>query len=108
LFCGCRTSSRCLTNLRTILGQRVSSSHFAIVQEQLLTVFTEPQGKTLLQYSPSGRKLIVAGLANFVRTYNTGDEDNVVIVDNVPDETNAVIAGVGIAQEIIQSVLLTL
>lgn len=52
--------------------------------------------------------MIVAGLANFVRTYNTGDEDNVVIVDNVPDETNAVIAGVGIAQEIIQSVLLTL
>lgn len=37
----------------------------------------------------------MAGLANFVRTYNTGDEDHVVIVDNVPDETNAVIAGVG-------------
>jgi hypothetical protein len=42
--------------------------------------------------------LIVAGLANFVRTYNTGDEDNVVIVDNVPDETNAVIAGVSLTK----------
>jgi hypothetical protein len=52
----------------------------------------------LLTYSPNGRRLVVAGLANFVRTYNTGDEDNVVIVDNVPDETNAVVAGVGTAQ----------
>ncbi len=77
-----------------ILDQPVSPVLFRTVQEQLLTTFTEPQGKTLLQYSPNGRKLIVAGLANFVRTYNTGDEDNVVIVDNVPDETNAVIAGV--------------
>lgn len=39
----------------------------------------------------------MAGLANFVRTYKTGDEDNCIVVDNVPDETNAVIAGVGTA-----------
>jgi hypothetical protein len=57
----------------------------------------------LLQYSPNGEKLIVAGLANFVRTYNTGDEENVVIVDNVPDETNAVIAGVSMAKSMIQN-----
>ena len=69
-----------------------------VVQGPVLITFTEPQGKTLLQYSPNGGKLVVAGLANFVRTYNTGDEDNVVIVDNVPDETNAVIAGVGNAE----------
>lgn len=74
------------------------SSLSALVHGSLLTFLTEPRGKTLLQYSPNGRKLIVAGLANFVRTYNTGDEDNVVIVDNVPDETNAVIVGVSIAE----------
>jgi hypothetical protein len=63
----------------------------------------EPKGKTLLHYSPNGEILIVAGLANFVRTYNTGDEENVVIVDNVPDETNAVIAGVSMAKPMIHN-----
>jgi len=79
------------------------SSPSAPVDRWLLTLSIEPKGKTLLQYSPNGEKLIVAGLANFVRTYNTGDEENVVIVDNVPDETNAVIAGVSMAKSMIQN-----
>jgi hypothetical protein len=47
--------------------------------------------------------LVVAGLANFVRTYKTGDEDNVVVIDNVPDETNAMVVGVWRTEQPIQA-----
>ena len=55
----------------------------------------EPSGKTFLKYSPNGKRLIVAGCANFARSFNTGDLGEPDIIHDTHDDTYAVAAGVG-------------
>jgi hypothetical protein len=55
----------------------------------------EPPGKTFLKYSPNGKRLIVAGCANFARSFNTGDLGEPDIIHDTHDDTYAAAAGVG-------------
>lgn len=56
----------------------------------------QPPGKTFLKYSPNGKRLIVAGCANFARSFNTGDLGEPDIFDDTHEDTYAVAAGVHI------------
>jgi chromosome transmission fidelity protein 4 len=53
----------------------------------------QPPGKTYLEYSPNGKRLVVAGCATHVRVFNTGDLGEPNVVDDVPGDILAVAAG---------------
>lgn len=55
-------------------------------------------GKTLLKYSPNGRRLIVAGCSNFARSFNTGDLGEPDMIEDVHEDTLAVAAGVRVPE----------
>lgn len=55
----------------------------------------QPPGPTFLQYSPDGRRLIVAGTATFARSFRTNDNGEPDLLHSTQGETLAVASGVG-------------
>lgn len=53
----------------------------------------QPPGLTYLQYSPDGKRLLVAGCGNFARSFRTGDNDDPDMLPEVHDDTYALAAG---------------
>lgn len=55
----------------------------------------QPPGPTFLEYSPDGRRLIVAGTATFARSFRTNDNGEPDLLHSTQGETLAVASGVG-------------
>ncbi|KAG9773957.1 sepB protein, partial [Aureobasidium melanogenum] len=53
----------------------------------------QPPGPTYLQYSPDGKRLIVAGIGNFARSFRTGDNNEPDLLPETHEETYAVASG---------------
>lgn len=54
----------------------------------------QPPGKTFLQFSPDGQRMLVAGCANYARSFRTNDDGEPDMIDQVHDDTLAVACGV--------------
>lgn len=54
----------------------------------------QPPGKTYLNFSPDGQRMLVAGCANYARSFRTNDEGEPDLLDRVVDDTLAVACGV--------------
>ncbi|KAF1833930.1 DNA polymerase alpha accessory factor Mcl1 [Decorospora gaudefroyi] len=52
-------------------------------------------GPTYLAYTPSGKKLVTAGVDNYCRVFTTGSDDEPVTVDECQENNTAVVAGSG-------------
>ena len=56
----------------------------------------QPPGKTFLKFSPDGERMLVAGCADYARSFRiAADEDD--MIKNVRDDTLAVACGVRIS-----------
>lgn len=53
----------------------------------------QPPGLTYLQYSPDGKRLLVAGCGNYARSFKTGDNGDPDMLTDVHDDTYALAAG---------------
>jgi chromosome transmission fidelity protein 4 len=53
----------------------------------------QPPGQTYLQYSPDGKRLIVAGCGNFARSFRTGDNGEPDLLPETHNDTYAVASG---------------
>lgn len=53
----------------------------------------QPPGKTYCQYSPDGQRLLVAGCANYARSFRTNDDDEPDVLDGIRDDTLALVVG---------------
>lgn len=54
----------------------------------------QPPGKTFIKFSPNGERMLVAGCADYARSFRiAADEDD--MVKNVRDDTLTVACGVG-------------
>lgn len=66
----------------------------------------QPPGKTFLEFSPDGERLLVAGCANYARSFrvhrelDNGEPD---MVNDVHDDTLAIACGVGLLLHLICS-----
>ena len=54
----------------------------------------QPPGPTYLQYSPDGRRLIVAGIGDFARSFRTNDNGEPDLLISTHPETFAAASGV--------------
>ncbi|KAK5071682.1 DNA polymerase alpha accessory factor Mcl1 [Lithohypha guttulata] len=53
----------------------------------------QPPGKTFLRFSPDGQRMLVAGCANYARSFKTNDDGEPDMIDHVHDDTLAVACG---------------
>ncbi|KAK5938200.1 DNA polymerase alpha accessory factor Mcl1 [Knufia obscura] len=53
----------------------------------------QPPGKTFLEFSPDGQRMLVAGCANYARSFRTNDDGEPDMIDHVHDDTLAVVCG---------------
>lgn len=58
----------------------------------------QPPGKTFLQFSPDGQRMLVAGCANYARSFKTNDDGEPDMIDPVHDDTLAVACGVSLQE----------
>jgi len=65
----------------------------------------QPPGKTLLEFSPDGQRMLVAGCANYARSFRTNDDGEPDMIDHIPDDTLAIACGVSSSAFSSQSVL---
>lgn len=54
----------------------------------------QPPGKTFLDFSPDGQRLLVAGSGNYARSFRTNDDGEPDIVNDVHHDTLATVCGV--------------
>jgi len=54
----------------------------------------QPPGKTFLEFSPNGQRMLVAGCANYARSFKTNDDGEPDMIDHVHDDTLAIACGV--------------
>ena len=54
----------------------------------------QPPGKTFLEFSPDGQRMLVAGCANYARSFRTNDDGEPDMIDHVHDDTLAIACGV--------------
>ena len=54
----------------------------------------QPPGKTFLEFSPNGQRMLVAGCANYARSFRTNDDGEPDMIDHVHDDTLAISCGV--------------
>ena len=54
----------------------------------------QPPGLTLLQYTPDGKRLNVAGCGNFARSFRTGDNGEPDMLMDIHEDTYAIASGV--------------
>lgn len=54
----------------------------------------QPPGKTYLQFSPDGQRMLVAGCADYARSFKTNDDGEPDMIDHVQEDTLAIACGV--------------
>lgn len=54
----------------------------------------QPPGQTYIQYSPDGKRMLVAGCGNYARSFNTGDNGEPDMLTETHEDTYAVACGV--------------
>jgi chromosome transmission fidelity protein 4 len=51
-------------------------------------------GPTFLSYTPNGQRLVTVGQNNAIRVFQTGSDEEPVVIDNCQDANTAVVATV--------------
>jgi chromosome transmission fidelity protein 4 len=68
---------------------------------------SDAPGATYLAYTPTGKKLVTAGVDNYCRVFTTGSDDEPVTIDECQENNTAVVAGVRTCKRRIQDGTLT-
>lgn len=55
---------------------------------------SQPPGKTYCKFSPDGKRMLVAGCANYFRSYKTNDLGEPDLINETHEDTLAIACGV--------------